>query len=43
MFAQKSQNNKNVRKLQAVQNFGCRIVNVAKKYDHVNTPIKTPV
>ena len=30
--------NKNVRKLQAVQNFACRIVSGAKKYDHV-TPI----
>ena len=29
---------KNVRKLQAVQNFACRIVSGAKKYDHV-TPI----
>ena len=27
--------NKNVRKLQAVQNFTCRIVSGAKKYDHV--------
>ena len=30
--------NKNVRKLQVVQNFACRIVNGAKNYDHV-TPI----
>ena len=28
--------NKDVRKLQAVQNFACRIVSGAKKYDHVS-------
>ena len=32
--------NKNVRKLQAVQNFACRIVSGAKKYDH-ETPLLT--
>ena len=37
MFGQILQK-KNVRKLQVVQNFACRIVNGAKNYDHV-TPI----
>ena len=31
---------KNVRKLQAVQNFACRIVSGAKKYDHVTPLLK---
>ena len=33
--------NKNVRKLQAVQNFACRIVSGAKKYDHVTPLLKS--
>ena len=33
--------NKNVRKLQAVQNFPCRIVSGAKKYDHVTPLLKS--
>ena len=33
--------NKNVRKLQAVQNFACRIVSGAKNYDHVTTLLKS--
>ena len=33
--------NKNVRKLQAVQNFACRIVSGAKKYDHVPPLLKS--
>ena len=33
--------NKNVRKLQAVQNFACRIVSGAKKYDHVSPLLKS--
>ena len=32
--------NKNVRKLQAVQNFACRIVSGAKKYDHETPRLK---
>ena len=32
---------KNVRKLQAVQNFACRIVSGAKKYDHVTPLLKS--
>ena len=32
--------NKNVSKLQAVQNFACRIVSGAKKYDHVTPRLK---
>ena len=32
--------NKNVSKLQAVQNFACRIVRGAKKYDHVTPRLK---
>ena len=32
---------KNVRKLQAVQNFACPIVSGAKKYDHVTTLLKS--
>ena len=34
--------NKNVRKLQAVQNFACQIVSGAKKYDHVTPLLKNP-
>ena len=33
--------NKNVRKLQAVQNFACRIASGAKKYDHVSPLLKS--
>ena len=33
--------NKNVKKLQAVQNFACRIVSGAKKYDHVTPLLKS--
>ena len=33
--------NKNVRKLQAVQNFACRTVSGAKKYDHVSPLLKS--
>ena len=33
--------NKNVRKLQAVQNFACRILSGAKTYDHVTTLLKS--
>ena len=33
--------NKNVKKLLAVQNFACRIVSGAKKYDHVATLLKS--
>ena len=33
--------NKNVRKLQVVQNFACRIVSGAKKYDHVTPLLKS--
>ena len=33
--------NKNVRQLQAVQNFACRIVSGAKKYDHVTPLLKS--
>ena len=33
--------NKNVRKLQAVQNFACPIVSGAKKYDHVTPLLKS--
>ena len=32
---------KNVRKLQAVQNFACQIVSGAKKYDHVTSLLKS--
>ena len=39
MFGQTT--NKNVRKLQAVQNFACRIVSGAKKYDHVTPLLKS--
>ena len=38
MFGQTT--NKNVRKLQAVQNFACRIVSGAEKYDHVTPLLK---
>ena len=31
---------KNIRKLQAVQNFACRIVSGARKYDHVTPHLK---
>ena len=31
---------KNIRKLQAVQNFACRIVSAARKYDHVTPHLK---
>ena len=33
--------NKNVRKLQAVQNFACRIVSGARKYDHITPLLKS--
>ena len=33
--------NKNVRKLQAVQNFACRILSGAKTYDHVTPLLKS--
>ena len=33
--------NKNVRKLQAVQKFACRIVSGTKKYDHVTPLLKS--
>ena len=33
--------NKNVRKLQAVQNFACRIVSGAKTYDHIRPLLKS--
>ena len=33
--------NKNVRKLQAVKNFACRIASGAKKYDHVTPLLKS--
>ena len=33
--------NKNVIKLQAVQNFACRILNGSKKYDHVTPLLKS--
>ena len=33
--------NKNVRKLQAVQNFPCRIVSGAKKHDHLTPLLKS--
>ena len=32
---------KNIRKLQAVQNFACRIVSGARKYDHVTPHLKS--
>ena len=34
--------NKNVKKLQAVQNFAYRIVSGARKYDHVTPLLKSP-
>ena len=36
-----STTNKNVRKLQAVQNFACRILSGAKTYDHVTPLLKS--
>ena len=41
LAAYASETNKNVTKLQAVQNFACRIVSSAKKYDYVTPLLKS--